>query len=275
MTNWEYWPTWIIYLPCFLLYPYYALKTRSSLFFTVANPGIKYSGAFLTSKNAINQKLPSALLPLTLLIDNDTSLDDCLDFIDSNSLSYPIIVKPDYGLRGIGIVLIKSDAELKSFLSDNTSCYLMQEFVEYKNEIGVFVIRNDESKLEITSIVKREFMNLKGDGVSTIEQLILANPRYAMQLEWLSAHNYIDSSKVLAAGEKLELVKIGNHSRGTIFRNGNDLNSEALSNRIKSVFESFPDFNYGRLDIKYHSLEDLLEGRNFKIMELVQNFVFA
>jgi hypothetical protein len=82
--------------------------------------------------------------------------------------------------------------------------------------------------------------------------------------------NYIDPKKVLAKGEEFELAKIGNHSKGTIFKDGKELNCDALSKVMNSIFNSLKDFNYGRLDIKF---EKLLLGRNFKIIEL--NGVFS
>ena len=48
--HWEYWPVWIVYLPCFLIYPIYAIRSRSFLFFTAANPGMDNGGAYLVSK---------------------------------------------------------------------------------------------------------------------------------------------------------------------------------------------------------------------------------
>jgi len=87
------------------------------LFFTVANPGMKYSGAFLSSKSEISIKLPEELVPLTLLIDQNTSFKQCQDFINDYNLMYPLILKPDFGLRGIGIKLISSAVTLDDFIS--------------------------------------------------------------------------------------------------------------------------------------------------------------
>ncbi len=271
--NWEYWSVWIIYLPCFIVYPFYALRLRSILFFTVANPGIENSGAFLSSKHEIYKKLPEELIPKTLLVKEETSIEECLDFIQEFNLTFPLIAKPDFGLRGLGIQLLETEETLKQFLNENKEPYLVQEFIDFKNEIGVFLVRQDDSEFRITSIVSREFMALQGDGVSNVRELILANPRYAMQLDWLNLQSQIDESQILSDGEVFEIVKIGNHSKGTIFRDANHINNEKLLSIMQRSVSSFEGFNYGRLDIKYKDYQDLLAGDNFKIIEL--NGVFS
>ena len=66
--HWEYWPVWIIYLPCFLIYPFYAIRSRSMLFFTAVNPGIVNGGAFLVPKDEIYNKFPDSIVPKTLVV---------------------------------------------------------------------------------------------------------------------------------------------------------------------------------------------------------------
>ena len=177
------------------------------------------------------------------------------------------------GLRGKGIEIISSKTQLDAFVSNLDKSYLLQEFISYDNEIGVFLIRNRNKALEITSIVSREFMSIVGDGVSTIQDLFLAVPRYAMQIDWISASSDLDVERVLVAGEELVFTKIGNHSKGAMFKNGESLNTKQLLSTMQSIFQAYPDFNYGRIDLKYKNHIDLMAGVNFKIMEL--NGVFS
>ena len=270
--HWEYWSVWIIYLPCFLVYPYYALRCRSTLFFTVANPDIENSGAFLTSKYSIYRLLKPELIPATYLVNHNLDLDDFNHWMQINNLSYPLIIKPDYGLRGLGIKLIKNQEELISSLESIDQEYLIQEYVNYENEIGVFLIREKSGALRISSIVEREFITIIGNGVDTIEELILKEPRYAMQYQYLFSQIKERMSQVLESGAKLSFDKIGNHSRGTMFKNGQHMLTENLLDVMNQAMESI-DFNYGRLDLKYKSLDDLQKGKDYKIIEL--NGVFS
>jgi hypothetical protein len=64
------------------------------------------------------------------------------------------------------------------------------------------------------------------------------------------------------------LSEIGNHSKGTQFLTGNHL----ISNSLESVFDKLnhqiDGWYYGRIDLKYKSWEELLEDKNFKIVEI-------
>ena len=273
LTHWEYWPTWVMYIPCYLIYPFYVLYTRAPLYFTAANPGIHMGGSFLSSKNEIYKKLPQQLIPQTMYIDGETQFADCIAFAKRNQLNYPLIAKPDIGEMGLGIKMIDSDSALKDFVTQNVDPYLIQEFIPYEHELGIFLIRKESGEFDITSIVAKEFISLVGDGHKSVEELFLATPRYAMQLEWMKLQEDIDSSQILAKGATLELVRIGNHSRGSIFRDANHLNNQQLRQSMNVSLADFEGFNYGRLDVKYNNFEELLLGKNFSIIEL--NGVFS
>lgn len=238
----------------------------------MANVGIENGGAFLTSKSKIYKLLNDHLIPKTLLIDQKSSIDEVVEWVDKNEINYPIIVKPDYGLRGYGIEILKSELELYNFFEHLEQSYLIQEFVDYENEIGVFLLRQDNGDFIVSSIVERQFVSLLGDGVRNIEELILAEPRYAMQYDYLVEQKKGNLSTIPEKGSILNFDRIGNHSKGTIFKNGNYLISDQLT-KVMSQTVSNLKFSYGRLDIKYKSLVNLLNGLDYKIIEL--NGVFS
>ena len=227
----------------------------------------------MTSKKEIYDKLPAELIPFTLFIDEHSKFQSCQQFMSDNRIDYPVILKPDLGLRGLGIKTIHNETDLCDFVESNRQSYLLQEFVDFDQEIGVFVIRNEKGQLEISSIVVREFMTVVGNGKGSLRELVESNPRYAMQLKNLDTQSHLDLSMVLSQGEQYEFAKIGNHSLGTIFRNGMSINSDRLLAMIRSTLAENDSFNYGRLDIKYRNLEELYLGKQFKIIEL--NGVFS
>ena len=73
---------------------------------------------------------------------------------------------------------------------------------------------------------------------------------------------------VYPQGEKIILSVIGNHSKGTQFINGNHLINTGLESFINSICCDIEGWYYGRLDIKYESLEKLLKGESYKILEI-------
>jgi hypothetical protein len=74
--------------------------------------------------------------------------------------------------------------------------------------------------------------------------------------------------KILKKDEIKILNSIGNHSKGTQFINGNHLITSELEHTIDSIFKQIPNWYYGRLDLKYNTFEELIQLKNFKIIEI-------
>ncbi len=67
-TNWEYWPSYIFYIPVIPYACYLALKAKSFGFFSAVNPAIKGSGNGFESKYATVQLLPEKYKPKTIYV---------------------------------------------------------------------------------------------------------------------------------------------------------------------------------------------------------------
>ena len=66
----------------------------------------------------------------------------------------------------------------------------------------------------------------------------------------------------------MQLVEIGTHCRGAIFLDGGETITPALEERVDQIAKTFDGFFFGRFDIRVPSREDLMAGRNIKIVEL-------
>ena len=147
--------------------------------------------------------------------------------------------------------------------------FLVQGFVPYQNEVGIFYYRYpNEEKGYISGIVKKEFLAVVGDGVSTVDQLLLKNKRAVLQLPVLRRSEKDKMNIVLKSGEELILVPYGNHVRGAKFLDDSRLIDEDLTNTIDSICKKVNGFYFGRLDIRFNSWEELKQGKNFSIIEL-------
>ncbi len=269
LRNWEYWPVWLVYLPCFFLYPIYALRCRSTLFFTAANPGIANGGAFLVPKDQLYDKLPKDLIPKTLLWRDNSSADHVREWMLAKKVSYPLVLKPNYGVRGLGLRIVSDEQELTRCMDHTDAPYLIQEYIAYENELGIFFIKDPQSnKVEISSIVNKGFMQLEGDGEHTVEQLLQANNRYALQIESLRKHSKFDFDRIPNKGELLEFDKIGNHSRGAVFSDGKMLNTQTLQKIITDILRHLDGVYYGRIDLKFKSKEELEAEKSYKVIEI-------
>jgi hypothetical protein len=269
MTQWEFWPTKLVYFPVFIYYLWLAIKSRSFFFFSMANPRMEMGGLYSTSKYKQLSLLPDHLKPKTLFFKKDTSIDKIIEQTSLSNITYPFIIKPDRAERGIGVKLITHQAELENYSLMIEADFIIQEYVNYPFEAGVFFYRMPyEKKGKIPSIVIKEFLSITGDGESSIQELIMRNDRALLVWENLKRHLGERVNTVLKINEKRILEPIGNHNRGTKFLNGNKLISAELENLFTNISDHLPDFYYGRFDLKAPGLEDFLRGENIKIMEV-------
>lgn len=269
--HWEYWPAAIANIPVIFMWLYFAIKARHLVFFSTVNPNIPTGGLFGESKMAIFRQMPVSLYPNTLFIPPQTHAATVLQQLEEAQLAFPVIAKPDVGERGLWVEKIKTPFELKEYQQTKAVNipFLIQEYISYPIELSVLYYRfPDEQKGHISSVCQKEFLHIIGDGESTIAQLIDANPRAKLKLSRLQIE-YADRWKeVLAKGTKLELVAIGNHARGTKFLNANDLIDEQLVNVFDEIGVHLPNIHLARFDLRCQSIENLKEGKSFKILEL-------
>ena len=223
----------------------------------------------MESKKEIYDLIPQKYYPKTELIKEGTSFDEMEKVIQNSGISFPLIAKPDIGLRGSGVKKINSYEELQQYNLKANFDFVIQDLIPYPNEVGIFYVRYpNQEKGKITGIVSKEFMIVTGNGLSTIEELIQENPRYELQLEVLKKEYGDKLSRVLPKGEKLNLVPYGNHARGSKFIDGSHWITPKLEETINKMCLQIPGFFFGRMDLMYNSFDELEEGKNFSIVEL-------
>jgi hypothetical protein len=267
--HWEYWPFGVVYIPVYFLWTYYSIRAQSLFFFNTCNPTIKNGGFMMESKKKIYELIPQRYYPKTALITNKTSFETVFEIVQEQIFSFPIIVKPDIGLRGSAVKKIESLEMLKNYVEKADFDYLLQELIPYQNEIGVFYVRfPNEKEGRITGIVAKEFMIIEGNGIHSIEELILENPRYAFQLKTLQKEYGSKLQEIPALGFKINLVPFGNHARGAKFIDKTSWATPALNKLLNEICLQIDGFYFGRIDLMYHSLEDLEKGQNYAIVEL-------
>jgi hypothetical protein len=245
------------------------LKAKSIFFFNASNPSIKNGGFMMESKRKIYDLIPQQYYPKTILIKEATSFEIVLKTIEYSNITYPFIAKPDIGLRGSGVKKINSQDELLLYSQKADFDYIIQNLIPYENEVGIFYVRYpNENKGRITGIVSKEFMIVTGDGVSSIETLVNRNPRYELQLKSLEKEYGKQLLDVLPKGEKRNLVPYGNHARGAKFIDVSHWLTTELSAAIDEMCVQISGFYFGRLDVMYHTFEELERGINFSVVEL-------
>lgn len=268
-TQWEHWPAILFYLPLIPSFIIRSIKAGHINFFLATNPGILYSGSGTESKYKTLLLIPESLRPKSILILKNDSLEYCLKQINQQGLEFPIIAKPDIGFRGYLVKKIETKEDLKFYFDNVNENILIQEFIGYNKELGIFYHRKPgEENGEITSITIKKFMSVVGDGIHTLSELIKQDTRAFLYFDLFNNIHKEKMNIIYKQGEIKALTVIGNHSKGTEFLNGNHLINKKLTDITNQMCSQIEGWYFGRIDIKYKNFENLLQGNDFKILEI-------
>jgi pimeloyl-ACP methyl ester carboxylesterase len=274
LTRWEFWPAWAAYLPVVPYLAWLMLKHRSVTVFTAVNPGIPAGGVVGESKSAIlrglgepNGQIAASTLVMGGLSDQDKQAH-VAHFVRERGLALPLVLKPDAGQRGSGVVVARTDAQLRDALAASTVDTVVQEFVGGL-EFGVFYHRRpSEAHGHILSITEKRLPFVLGDGVRTVEQLILDDDRAVCMARFHLRQQRERLAEVPAAGVVASLGDCGSHCRGALFLDGSRFESPALLDALERLARPFAGFYFGRFDLRVPSTTALIEGRGLKVLEL-------
>jgi hypothetical protein len=229
------------------------------------NSGAVIGGALATARGTVPDFIPRYQLILASVGDR---IAQAKSFLQTQQLSYPIILKPDAGERGNHVRVIRSDDDLEQYLRTFAHDTIIQEYAAGE-EFGVFYYRYpNEARGHIFSITEKKFPVVTGDGRSTLEQLILNDDRTVCMAQFYCDQQGERLYDVPKTGEQIQLVEIGAHSKGTIFLDGTRYKTDALEAAMDRICQSFDGFYFGRFDIRVPSLAALQQGRDLKIIEL-------
>jgi hypothetical protein len=268
LLHFEYWTWWLFYLPLIPWYLWQAFRAKSLTFFTNVDPCIDYGGFFGESKIAILEKINKAYLPKTIFLNSDVSFAEAKKMLLNEQIQFPFICKPNIGERGTNVEKIVDEVGFFRYFS-NLQNIIVQEYIDYQIELGVLYYRlPNAAKGSITSITKKGFLKVAGDGKSSILQLMELSDRARFQVDSMKKKLAGNINKIPEMGHEIELEPIGNHCRGTTFFDNNFLINQQLSDVFDAIAIPIEGFHYGRFDLRVKSIEDLYQGKNIKIMEL-------
>jgi len=276
----EFWPAWAMYTPVIIQWLILSVRYRSLSLPLIANPSIPLSGMVGESKSDIldlaSEASAKSICQFTTYYRSqaDSAKVDAEKALASyyhKGLSLPLVAKPDLGCRGAGVRLINQEEQLVDYLAafPSGAKLLLQERSQYQAEAGVFYIRYPGQKQgKIISITLKYTPWVVGDGIRTLKQLIMADKR-AGKLSHIYLDRHLDKQNTVIEKDKaFRLAFAGSHSRGSIFRNGNQYISNALTQSLDTFFDGVPGYHFGRLDLKFKNIDDLMEGKNYQILEM-------
>jgi pimeloyl-ACP methyl ester carboxylesterase/membrane protein DedA with SNARE-associated domain len=274
LRHWEFWPPWLFYPPVVAYIVYLGIRFRSPTLFTAANPAMPAGGFVGESKNDILEALAGGGAPVARFLkiprswDRERRVREAERFMSEAGLELPVVIKPDVGQRGEGVVVARDTNVLGRALRDVACDVLIQEHVSGP-ELGVFYYRypgRDHGR--IFSITDKRLPVVVGDGRRTLERLILDDDRAVCMAHTHFAARADRLEDVPDDGEQVRLVELGTHCRGAVFLDGSALGSPGLEDAIDEISRAYPGFYFGRYDIRGPGLGAAEGGTEFRIIEL-------
>jgi len=267
LTHWETWPYLVKYIPMAPAWTWFCIRSRAIWFFTPANPTLTFGGFEGEAKTEMYRQLPLGSYPESVLIDPNDEFTAVEAAMQKQGLRFPVVVKPDVGMMGFMFRIIKNREQLQRYHNQMFASYLLQDYVSYPIEVSVFYYREPgKEKGTITGFIRKEYMELTGNGLHDIETLMENYPRAQYRLKELKSKHASVLHKVLNKGEIFRLSDALNLSRGGRLVSMESEKDDTLLALFDQLSSSGP-FYYGRYDIKCNSISALKEGREFSILE--------
>ncbi|MCK4873216.1 MAG: alpha/beta fold hydrolase [Phycisphaerales bacterium] len=270
----EFWPAWVFYAPLVPWMAYLSLRHHGMMLPTAANPGIPDGGIIGESKHNILTQLrdqQQRIIPYALIHrgkNPDKRAAALQKTMQERGWDFPIILKPDVAQRGVGLKLIHSIERARDYFATTKAHTLAQVYDTGPYEAGIMYCRlPGESRGRIFSITDKVFPEITGDGKHTLRQLIWRHPRYRMQAKIFMTRLHNDIDRVLDKGKRMAIGIAGNHCQGALLRDGAHLITPALEDQVERIARSFPQFDFGRLDVRYRDVDKFMAGEDMAIIE--------
>lgn len=266
--NWEQWPFKLLYAPIVPVWILYMIRSRAIWFFTASNPKLTFGGMEGEPKKEMHDLLPPHLCPVFFNAKPSEDFSVILKNIKEKNITFPLIVKPEVGGQGILFRKLNNEEQLKTYHEQVPVEYFVQEFIEYELEVSLFYYRYpNEPKGVITGFLQKIPLQVTGDGIHTLKELVMMNSKAGKRMDELRLKHEANFDKVLKAGDKYMLSYAANHNRGALFIDLKNEIDERLLKILDEISHSVNDFFYGRYDIMCNSIEELKDGKNFVILE--------
>lgn len=275
----EFWPGWLFYTPVVAHWLALGVRHRGMLLPTAANPRVAAGGLCGETKTELLDQVEgearAVLMPYAWILTDPT--DPVADLaaadaaLEAAGIGLPVVAKPDIGCNGTGVRLIEEREDLRRYLAlFPRACRLvLQAFAPEEGEAGVFYVREPGApKGRITSLTLKHAPYVTGDGRSTLRGLILADPRAGRVPHLYLPRLAGQLERVPASGERVRLVFVGNHCKGSVFEDATEQVTGELAASIERIARAIPGFHFGRVDLRFASLAALLRGEGFRIIEI-------
>lgn len=274
-------PPSLFYLPLVANWLRLAARHRSLTLPATANPAIPSGGMWGESKSAYFDDVAppwrDAIAPYCVVAGGAGALARARMSMEAAALRYPVVAKPDIGWHGYGVQCLTDEAGLAAYLEHcaGGARVILQTYVADPGEAAVLYARMPGQPGAIRSLTFRYFPHVVGDGAMSVRELIARDPRARwkarLHLGCDASHRGLSQAelaRVPARGEVVRIALIGNQRAGSLYRDGRSFVTAALEQRFDGIACAMTQFHYGRFDIRFGSVEALMRGEGFRIVEI-------
>ena len=271
LTRWEFWPRWAVYPPVVVYCCWLASRYRGATLFTAVNPGMGAGGGLVgESKSEILTELKAAgdRVATWTLVEQGSGEErwECVRAFAATH-GWPLVLKPDVGERGSGVVIARHEAAARAALAAEPRALIAQRYVPGV-EYGVFYVRMPGAERgTIFAVTDKRMVELVGDGINTVETLILADERAVCMGRFFLEQFSTRLDEVPPVGAPLVLTELGTHCRGAVFLDGKSLITPELRAEVERVSRAYTGFYFGRYDVRTPSVDAFQRGE-FTVLEL-------
>jgi hypothetical protein len=236
-------------------------------FFSAANPAIPFGGMLDESKEAIDHLIPAIYRPKTVVYD---PLTDLINQLQTAGLTYPIIIKPDIGLKGHHVYKVSGHTHARELLEslDMGRQWLLQEYINYDKEYALLIAKwPDTQKTEVLSLIEKKYPTVTGDGTTSLKDLILNHPHPYLCKEtvlnrWKDKWTWVPDVDV-----SVTVHSIGNYGKGASFHSLMRHIDTKFCQDCAEAVEGFGQLYFYRMDLKANDQAAIAAG-NFKVIEI-------
>ncbi len=273
----ENWPGSFFYIPVAVAWFFYALRYRSFTLPLLSNPSIEFAGLCGESKCGVLSLLGSSgkeRVASYMRFENTTgraSADELLGSATAGGLRLPFVLKPDIGRRGTGVRIVRTKEDVEAYLEafPRGRALIVQRLIEEEGEAGVMYLRYPgEGRGKIISLTLKYFPAVVGDGRASLRELILRDERARRLAKSYFTYHKDSLETIVPRGKRIKLVAVGNHVRGSLFRDGRPFITSGMTDAFDKIAREIPHFHLGRFDVRFEKLSDLAVGENFTIIEV-------
>ncbi|MBI1201559.1 MAG: ATP-grasp domain-containing protein [Rhodopseudomonas sp.] len=281
-------PPALFYLPLVINWLWLGLRHRCLTLPTAANPKIFAGGMWGETKSSyFSDVAPDQRKWIAGYIAFERPVGACEPVAETEQamarlaeagLDFPLIAKPDIGWHGHGVRRIDDRAQLEDYIAKfpDGNTMVLQHYVPYPAEAAVLYARlPGEAKGRVLSLTLRYFPHVIGNGKLTVRELIARDPRahwkQSLHLGVDPTHrgvDMVDLDRVPERGEVVRIALIGNQRAGALYRDGHRYITPAMEARFDAIACSMTEFHYGRFDLRFETIEGLMRGEDFSIVEI-------